>query len=234
MSDLDNVTKIKRRIIKQDFNYGQDLVEVSVPITDAISLKRTLIREEVLAGMKDFEYFICKEGTSGQRENYDTICMRLDGELWIINDCIRKANICSFHEDVINNPKKEDIDYVFERINSMITYSQYDYCDMMLESFFMKVFGKTPSEMFCGGIVSAHGDKCYGYRSEWAKLGIEPRRGTLVFLLSYVSKYAGKIDRSAMDEWVVTHYKLLEPIILECEAELGIKMKEVKKGNEDA
>lgn len=129
--------------------------------------------------------------------------------------------------------KKEAIDEFVRRINKkepaedkrcfseedimVMTYgwesftSQYSYCSAMLEEFWKEVFNKSPSEMWCGGIVSAHGDKCYGYRSEWEDAGIHFYRGTMLYFLSYTSEYK-KQSRINVSQWVIDQYPNFLPI----------------------
>lgn len=96
--------------------------------------------------------------------------------------------------------------------NSLFVDSHYRYLDEMLNPFWKEVFGKTASEMFCGGMVSAHGDKAYGYKSEWAKAGINKYRGTLLFLLSY-TKERGETPRHEVEQWVIDNYPKYLPMI---------------------
>ena len=51
------------------------------------------------------------------------------------------------------------------------------------------------------GLVSAHGDKGYGYRSYWKENGIPFAKGMAVYLLSYCSPYAEEV-RDGPDQWV--------------------------------
>lgn len=87
----------------------------------------------------------------------------------------------------------------------IIHASHYDYLDEMLNPFWKQVFGKTADEMWCGGIVSSHGDKCYGYRMKWAAEGIDYQHGSLLFLLSYTSEL-GERPKHETCEWIIENY----------------------------
>lgn len=88
---------------------------------------------------------------------------------------------------------------------SLFVDSHYRYLDIMLQDFWKEVFGKTANEMFCGGIVSAHGDKARGYERAWEKAGINKYRGSLLFLLTY-TKAMGETPKHMSKEWVINNY----------------------------
>ena len=75
----------------------------------------------------------------------------------------------------------------------------------MLEPFWLEIFKKTPDQMYCAGIVSAHGDKGYSYRSEWENAKIPYHRAMLVYLLTYTSEL-GKTEKSQSCQWVIDNY----------------------------
>jgi len=99
--------------------------------------------------------------------------------------------------------------------------SHYDYLDLMLEKFWLVVFQKTPDEMWCAGIVSSHGDKCYGYKSPWEKCGIHFYRGALLYLLTY-TKLLGDYPKYQSQQFVIDMYPQYINRILVIEKELGI------------
>ena len=82
--------------------------------------------------------------------------------------------------------------------------SPYDYLNVMLEPFWMKVFRKTAGEMWCGGLVGVHGDKCREYIRDWETNGINKYRDSLIFLLAYTSKC--REDMANVDQWVIDNY----------------------------
>ena len=93
--------------------------------------------------------------------------------------------------------------------------SHYDYLNIMLEPFWLEVFGKTASEIWCGGIVGAHGDKCRGYNRDWKANGINKYRGSLIFLLAYTSECRN--DMASVDQWVIDNYNKYLPAIIKTE-----------------
>lgn len=93
---------------------------------------------------------------------------------------------------------------------SLFVDSHYRYLDIMLQDFWKEVFGKTANEMFCGGIVSAHGDKARGYERAWEKAGINKYRGSLLFLLTY-TKAMGDTPKHMSEEWVIENYSKYLP-----------------------
>lgn len=104
----------------------------------------------------------------------------------------------------------------------LLNVSHYKYLDAVIESFWVKVFGKTPSEMFCGGIVSAHGDKCYDYKFSMPKRNIPFNRSALLFLLTY-TKLMDR-EKNLSEEWVVENYNKYVTLIIEAEQEFIQKL----------
>ena len=104
----------------------------------------------------------------------------------------------------------------------LLNVSHYKYLDAVIESFWVKVFGKTPSEMFCGGIVSAHGDKCFDYKFSMPKRNIPFNRSALLFLLTY-TKLMDR-EKHLSEEWVVENYNKYVPLIIEAEQEFIQKL----------
>ena len=76
--------------------------------------------------------------------------------------------------------------------------SHYNWLDKHLPAFLAKV---GIDFNICPGIVSAHGDKCYGYRHRWEEAGIEFPHGVAIFLLSYLSPFDDE-TRETKDGWV--------------------------------
>lgn len=96
--------------------------------------------------------------------------------------------------------------------------NHYDYLEVMLEPFWLLVFGKTPSQMMCGGIVGAHGDKGYGYRSTWEENDISYQRGMLLYLLTYTKEMTE--DKCKSRDWVIDKYKHYLPMIEAAEKQI--------------
>ena len=155
----------------------------------------------------------------------------------LLNDA-EVYNVLSFHESNINSAIKTFIDIFtsnnpdeyrgigekiddirIKNIKKLDFLSHYDYCDKMLTKFFLKIFGKTPSDMWCNGIVVSHGDKAYGYKREWEKAGIPFHHGVLIFLLTYTSEL-GDTPKHESSKWVISNYTKYAPIINTCEKEI--------------
>jgi len=81
----------------------------------------------------------------------------------------------------------------------------------MLEPFWLQVFGKTPSEMWFGGIISAHGDKGSGYETEWKDNNISYCRGMLMYLLTWTTEMTEEKFKSS--QWVIDRYQYYLPMI---------------------
>lgn len=95
--------------------------------------------------------------------------------------------------------------------------SHYAYLNRILEPFWLEVFGKTPYDMWCAGIVTSHGDKCYGYKSDWKEKDINFNRGSLLFLLTYTKEF-GENEKHKSCEWVIDNYAKYLPAIEKAEA----------------
>ena len=62
--------------------------------------------------------------------------------------------------------------------------SHYKWLDQNFPKFCAKI--GVDFERRCPGIVTCHGDKCYGYESYWKEHGISFEHGVAIFLLSYL------------------------------------------------
>lgn len=96
--------------------------------------------------------------------------------------------------------------------------NHYQWLDKHLDQFWYKVFGKTLDEMYCAGIVAAHGDKCYGYKSTWEDAGIPFAHGVAIFFLSYVEPYVSETGNTEngfvpVDQWVIDNYERFAPAL---------------------
>lgn len=133
---------------------------------------------------------------------------------------VHTEHVFQFYEQIkqllVNGQYKEDMelnknlswsDYEMLVVDqkSLFVDSHYRYLDIMLEAFWKEVFGKTASELFCGGIVSAHGDKARSYERAWEKAGINKYRGSLLFLLTY-TKAIEDTPKHMSEEWVINNY----------------------------
>lgn len=59
------------------------------------------------------------------------------------------------------------------------------------------------------GLISAHGDKCYGYRDLWEKAGIPFHKGVAIYLLTYCRPYSQEV-RETEKGWVQTENWIVE------------------------
>lgn len=112
--------------------------------------------------------------------------------------------------------------------------NHYEYLDAHIATFLLRLTKQTLMELWCSGIVGAHGDKCYQYKDGWEKRGISFERGALLYLLTYVPPYSKEVrevikwngshyDKSWVDPytWVIENYKRFEYDILETEKFVG-------------
>lgn len=71
-----------------------------------------------------------------------------------------------------------------------------------------------------GGIISAHGDKCYSYRQMWEDNGVPFYHGVAIYLLTYTSQYSNEVrntDDRWVDpgQWVVDNYERFKHLLVE-------------------
>jgi len=109
--------------------------------------------------------------------------------------------------DVDPHPQEKllgDLRAVIEENRPVEHGSHYDFLDEHLDAFWVKATGKTLSDSWCAGIVSAHGDKGYGYRRDWERAGIHFYHGMMLYLLTYTSI----MDRPKHEsrQWVIDNY----------------------------
>lgn len=93
--------------------------------------------------------------------------------------------------------------------------SHYDYLKDHLKPFWNRVF---ENDFDPRGMISAHGDKAYGYKEYWEEHGIDFGRGMLLFLLTYAVLSYDETHTSK--EWVVENYGKYKNIIEEVEEEV--------------
>jgi hypothetical protein len=100
--------------------------------------------------------------------------------------------------------------------------SHYDWLDENLKSFYEKL-----NIPFVGdGGVTANGDKCYQYRSDWFKAGIPFPHGVAIYMLTYESPFYKEVRSTSEgwvdpSKWVIDNYKrfklFLNPVSREYE-----------------
>lgn len=78
---------------------------------------------------------------------------------------------------------------------------------------FLASVGGNPD--WCAGIVSAHGDKCDGYKSSWKEAGIPFPHGVALFLLTYLRPWCDEVHETKdgwVDsyQWVIDNYPRLK------------------------
>lgn len=95
--------------------------------------------------------------------------------------------------------------------------NHYEYLSLIWNDFHKLVTGKTANESFRGGMVSAHGDKAYGYGSDWEDAGVPWCRGVLLFLLTYIDSELGEYRKDQSDQFVIDRYEHYLPMIIEAE-----------------
>lgn len=101
-------------------------------------------------------------------------------------------------------------------------YSHYDYLNEVLPAFWLKHFEKSMSDMWCGGIIGAHGDKGSCHKTEWEKVGIPYQHGMILFLLSYTKEYPEDRPSWEKSDWVIENYPHFKRTIEEAEKEVNI------------
>jgi hypothetical protein len=104
--------------------------------------------------------------------------------------------------------------------------SHYDYLRRMWAPFIKEIGAY--NEWNCNeGMISAHGDKGYGYNYIWEETGIPFNHGMLLFLLSYARPYADEVRNTSdgfvnVGEWVVSKYPEFKEVIEKLEKEYTI------------
>ena len=94
--------------------------------------------------------------------------------------------------------------------------SHYDWLDENFFKFLSNLEIDDNIKSWNGGIVTAHGDKCYSYRNVWEDNGIPFEHGVALYLLTYISPYSGSCRNTDSDgwinpcDWVVVNYELLK------------------------
>ena len=87
--------------------------------------------------------------------------------------------------------------------------SHYDYLEQHMPQFLVDV-GLT-RDHFCG-LLSAHGDKAYGYRRTWQEAGVHFYHGVAIYLLSYFRPFSQEVRETA-NGWVPTDKWVIDNIV---------------------
>lgn len=173
--------------------------------------------------MKQDEFFVCEGGGLPLGCTYWLTAIRTKDKLYvyqsemmaIIGEEPGDVNIISF-------PTEEDWKGVLQAVGfEKLNLSHYDYLEIVIDGFWKRVFGKTTSDMWCAGIIGAHGDKAYDYKRDWSDAGIPFGRGVLLFLLTY-TKELGETPKHESCKWVIDNYSRYLPLIEESEKQAGL------------
>lgn len=71
------------------------------------------------------------------------------------------------------------------------------------------------------GLITAHGDKCYGYKWRWEEENIPFEHGVAIYLLTYFKEYdiREQYERSGKwidpGQWVIDNYARFRPYLPE-------------------
>ena len=208
----------------RDFKFDRDKLTEIKPIFTAYP-KDVEPLKECFNQMAPGSFFICKDGGLPEGSTYWVTVVRTEKKLYLFHSEIAMSveiDDDNYHSSYHVNPKEDFWKQVFVDIGpNNFEMCHYDYLDIILDEFWKLVFGKTANEMFCGGIVSAHGDKAYGYKHQWEEAGIPFQRGVLLFLLTYTPEL-GDTPKHESDEWVIRNYQKYLPHIEAAEKLAGL------------
>lgn len=97
-----------------------------------------------------------------------------------------------------------------------MSINHYKWLDEYLPEFMERVGVDWNS---CPGIVTAHGDKGYGYRAQWEESNIPFHKGMAVYLLTYVRPYDQEARQQqdntwiSPEQWVIDNYRRFKGIL---------------------
>lgn len=188
--------------------------------------QHSIDRDNCFRQMKPGTFFICKDGGLPSDSTYWVTVVRTEKRLYLfhseIAEFIALDGDRGYHSEYTNPPEEDFWKEMFTAIGpDNFDLSHYDYLELVLEEFWRLVFGKTAGEMWCGGIIGAHGDKAYGYKGDWEDSGIPFDRGVLLFLLTY-TKELGDTPKHESCEWVISNYQKYLPHIEAAEKAAGL------------
>ncbi len=200
------------------YNYKEDVLVKVEPIFTKYSVEGV---RDAYDKMLPNTYFFAEDGGLPEGSTYWISIIRTKDALY----CFHSEQIVKYSESkLVINADPEDSDWreLFIAIGpNCLELSHYDYMELVIEDFWKSVFNKTLSETWNAGIIGAHGDKAYGYKSRWKKEGIPFGRGVLIFLLTY-TKELGERQKCESCEWVIENYPKYLPMILEAEKNAGL------------
>lgn len=105
--------------------------------------------------------------------------------------------------------------FIMVLLNQMETFMElvnhYKWLEKYLPTFWKAVFDKSLEESGCAGIISAHGDKGYQYKSDWEDAGIPFPHGMAIYFMTYTEK----MDRPKHEscEWVIENYRYYSDLL---------------------
>lgn len=105
--------------------------------------------------------------------------------------------------------------YIKEERTLNTLSNHYDYLDLVIDNFSKLVFGEKHEFIMNSSMISAHGDKGYGYKHIWTISDIPFERGMLLYLLTYTKEL--DTDKSKSCQWVIDNYPKYLPMIEEAE-----------------
>lgn len=88
-------------------------------------------------------------------------------------------------------------------------FNHYKWLDENLPNFLDKL--DIPKE-YASGLIVAHGDKCYSYKSIWKEAGIPFEKGIAIYLVSYLHPYSTTVRETEHGwvnpcDWVIYQWK---------------------------
>lgn len=208
----------------RDFKFNEERLTRIKPIFDAYSAAAL---EDCYKQMVPGTFFVGEGGGFPQGSTYWFTVVRTEKKLYLFHSeamvviAIENGGE-SYHSHFTKNPSEEIWKQLFLDIGpGNFELSHYDYLELIIDEFWRGVFGKTTGEMWCGGIITAHGDKAYGYKDQWKKAGIPFGRGVLLFLLTY-TKELGDTPKHESCEWVIANYQKYLPHVEAAEKLAGL------------
>lgn len=143
-------------------------------------------------------------------EAIDCFCERVNSDKPMM--MTYKVDVNGNH--VTNNFSLDSIE-VFQS-QELFFENVYTYLEYMVPEFRNVYFGEScTSYVFSSGLISAHGDKGYGYYSTFNENNINYCRGMLLFLLTYTKEM--DLPKHKSCEWIVSNYQKYLPFILKAE-----------------
>ena len=93
--------------------------------------------------------------------------------------------------------------------------NHYKWLEKHLPDFFRKVGVNWNNNC---GIITAHGDKCYSYRTTFEKAGISFPHGVAIYLLTYCNPFADEVRETkngwvAPIDWIVENKNRFLPLL---------------------